>query len=373
MTADQGTAAARKLPSWAWLIVAIAVLIVIGEMAGGYVESFINLEKAARHAGWKVPWLLPLEADAPILAYVILDQVSAVLGARARALHYVAWGLAAATVLANYGVAPASSQTWRLIYAAMPAGWVLGTEALRWFWKIARSGPAAPRDRIPAGRWIADPRGTRQVQWRMWLLGETSWQRMSAIEDARAIALDVVRELEGSQAAPAYLLDRIEAARMPGAVLDAIDGKAAPGVTEDLVRRWVTSALTLPELSRAALLDAQREAAPGPAPDEPGPEAAHPARATRDEPAHPAHMGRPPSGEPPADEPPRPRPARTPSPQPLARDAESEEARKAYRESAEAGTPISRNALARKFGRSNNWAQHRIDEVKNGPHLAKAQ
>lgn len=89
--------------------------------------------------------------------------------------------------------------------------------------------------------------------------------------------------------------------------------------------------------------------------------------------AHPGEMGHPPAHEPPADEPAARRPAKTPEPQPLARDAEAESARKAYRDSVANGEPLSKRKLAEQFGRSPNWAQYRIDEVKNGPHLARAQ
>lgn len=300
---DTASPARRRIPVAARLAVAVAVLVVVGEMAGGFAASWRTLYDAARHAGWAVPALLPAELDAPVLAYVILDQVAAALGARARGLRFVAWGLAGLSVWANYQLGYAPTPDWQLINAAMPAGWVAGTEGLRWFWGVVRRGPAPPkrekrkeRDGIPLGRWIAAPRETRRIQWRMWHLGERSWKRMSLIEDMRAVALDVVREMEADgRDAPAYLAVRIDAARLPGAVLDAVDSALRYGsgtaAAEAAVRTWVADSMVLREqaaasleqardevrAAAAALLPAAPEPQPAAAPDEPSevrPEAA---------------------------------------------------------------------------------------------------
>jgi hypothetical protein len=255
-----------KLSPRLWLFVGLSVVVIFCEMLGGYAGSWVNLQDAASRAGWALPWLLPLLADLPILAYVILDQIAVILGSKARGLHYLAWAMAAFTVWANYEVSPASSTTWRIIYAAMPAGWVAGVEALRWFWRLLHKGPRPVKDRIPAGRWVAAPLETRRVQWRMWKLGERSWRRMSAIEDARAVAFDVVRELEAAdRVAPAYLTARIRSARLPGPVLDAIDTalryRSGTAPVEASVRDWVASQMVLPEWVKISLELARRTVA----------------------------------------------------------------------------------------------------------------
>jgi hypothetical protein len=250
----------KQLPAWAWVLVGVAVLVVLGEMAGGYAVSFHNLEAGARQAGWRLPWLLPLQADAPILAYVVLDQIAAVmLGARGFALHVVAWLLAAFTIWANYQLAPGSSEAWKIIFAACAAGWVLGVEGLRYFWRLLRRGPRVQKESaIPGGRWVADPFGTRRIQWRMWKLGERSWPRMAMIEDARAFAEDVVREMRSAdRVAPEYLTDRIHAARLPGPVLAAIDAarqfKSGTAPVDDAVRDWVAGQMVLSDVARIRL------------------------------------------------------------------------------------------------------------------------
>jgi hypothetical protein len=111
-----------------------------------------------------------------------------------------------------------------------------------------------------------------------------------------------------------------------------------------------------------------------PAPATPAQVAHEPARATADEPAadrgpvaHPAPVvqsGR--TGE----------SARGSAPgiQSLTdRAAEAERARQMYRDSAEAGEPLSKRKLAEAFGRSPNWGEYRINEVKEEMQLASAQ
>lgn len=54
-------------------------------------------------------------------------------------------------------------------------------------------------------------------------------------------------------------------------------------------------------------------------------------------------------------------------------EADRVQARKKYRASAKAGTPLSRRALGGLFGRSGTWGAARINECQDGPRLAKAQ
>jgi hypothetical protein len=169
-----------------------------------------------------------------------------------------------------------------VIYAAMPALWVLGVEALRFLWRLLRNGPAPTADRISAGRWIANPWTAGALQRRMWLLGETSWARMKLIEHARAYAADVVREHQRQgRTAPRILTARIRSGELRGDVLDAIDNalrySSGTASVETAADTWVMSLIVLPDrvaadlkTERRTIAQASAEAAPGPVAD-PGP------------------------------------------------------------------------------------------------------
>jgi len=256
-----------RLNKWQFAGVVVAVVIVVAGMAGGFWSSFSNLYAAAAAAGWKVPALLPLCIDSGILAYVLLDHLAVTLGARSRWLHVIAWALAGFTVWANAVVAPASSTVWRVIYAAMPALWVVGVEALRFFWRLLRTEheDAPARGRVPAGRWLANPATAALLQRRMWMLNETSWPRMAAIDDARLYARDLVRAAadRGRTGAPvpAMLSSRIRSGRLPGAVLSAIDDALRYGDfsrVEAAVHSWVAAQMTLTERFAADLQTERR-------------------------------------------------------------------------------------------------------------------
>jgi hypothetical protein len=262
------------LNGWQRAALGVAIVIVIGGMVGGFWSSFWNLYRAAAAHGWEVPALLPLCVDSGILAYVVLDQLAVTIGGRSRWLHYVAWCLAGFTVWANAAVAPTGG-IWRVIYAAMPALWVLGVEALRFFWRLLRNGPAPKRDKIPAGRWLANPWTAAGLQRRMWLLGEPSWARMKLIEHVRTYAADVVREHERQgRTAPGILTSRIRSGELRGDVLDAIDNALRYGSgtasVETAADTWVVSLMVLPDrvaadlqTERRTIAQAAAEAAPG--------------------------------------------------------------------------------------------------------------
>jgi hypothetical protein len=98
-----------------------------------------------------------------------------------------------------------------------------------------------------------------------------------AAEDARAVALDVVRELAAAgRIAPAYLTARIGSARLPGPVLDAIDhGRryhSGTAAVDASVRDWVAAHMVLSEQAQASLEAARQEIAQAtaqPAPETP--------------------------------------------------------------------------------------------------------
>jgi hypothetical protein len=158
-----------------------------------------------------------------------------------------------------------------VIYAAMPGLWVLGVEALRFLIKLWRNGPGKRPDRIPSGRWIANPFTAAAMQRRMWLLGETSWARMSLIEDARRYALDLIGAArKQGRDIPDLLRSRAKSGRLPEAVMARVDSALSFGGNagiEGEVQSWVASLIVLPELVSADLQAARVKASvtsPGP-------------------------------------------------------------------------------------------------------------
>jgi len=220
----------------------LAVALVIAGMLIGFTSSFVTLYGAASAQHWRFPALLPLGIDSGILAYVVLDHIAITLGARSRWLHLAAAAIAAFTVWANAAVAPASSDTWRAIHAAMPALWVLGVEALRFTWRRLHE-PENRADVIPRARWLAAPVRTYGMQRRMILHNVASYAEASAREDARVLGMDLAAAVFGKQwkrDAPALLRHHLLEGTLPADVAVA----AADGSRElpDAVEAWITGA-----------------------------------------------------------------------------------------------------------------------------------
>ena len=227
---------------------ALAVVLVLSGMLIGFTSSFVTLYGAAARQGWRYPALLPLAVDSGILAYVLLDHLAITLGARSRWLHLVAAALAAFTVWANAAVAPASSATWRLIHAAMPALWVLGVEALRFTWSRLHEPPRRA-DPIPPARWVLAFPST----WRMWrrmkLWRITSYSAAVDMELSRLQAMASLADRYGKDwrakvpGTLAWMLDdgvRMDAALAMVAELTAPPKAAAVPPTSPSARRGNT-------------------------------------------------------------------------------------------------------------------------------------
>jgi Protein of unknown function (DUF2637) len=221
----------------------LAIALVIAGMVIGFLSSFVTLYDAAADQHWRYPALLPLAVDSGILAYVLLDHLAIALGARSRWLHLVAIALAAFTVWANAAVAPAASDTWRSIHAAMPALWVLGVEALRFTWRRLHETETQQAERIPAARWLIAPARTAGMRKRMVMHHVTSYPEAVAREEARVLGMDLAVAVFGKRwkrEAPALLRHHLLAGTLPADVAVA----AAEGSRElpDKVEAWVTGA-----------------------------------------------------------------------------------------------------------------------------------
>lgn len=249
-----------------WLSAAISFA--VAGMLTGFWFSFTNLTTAARAHGWTTPYLLPLMIDLGIPTYVIIDHLIVRLGWKSRLPRLAAWGFAALTISLNGAAVTGASLLWRVVAAAAPAAWVLGIEVLRLIWRALRKDPSSRPGRIPAGRWLASPGPTFLLWRRMHLLGVTSWPLMTALEDARLYAADVVtaaRIRRPGLPVPLTVARAIRSGRFPGDVAERVRtalGYGGSSLWEPAVNEWLASRLGLPEAISDVLSNARREALP---------------------------------------------------------------------------------------------------------------
>lgn len=255
-----------------WL--GIAVGFAIAGMLTGFWFSFSNLTEAARAHHWATPYMLPLMIDVGIPTYVIIDHLIVRLGWKSRLPRLAAWGFAALTISLNGAAAVDASLLWRVVAAAAPTAWVLGIEVLRLVWRALRKDPAARPDRIPAGRWAASPLPTLLLWRRMHLLAVTSWPMMTALEDARLYAADVVtaaRTRRPDLPVPLTVARAIRSGRFPADVTARVEAGLSYGgaaTWEPAVNDWLASRLGLPE-AISDVLSNERQASPRVLPGEP--------------------------------------------------------------------------------------------------------
>ena len=246
-------------------VLAVSILLTVGVMVIGFWSSWSNLSAAAAAHGWHYPWHLPAELDLGCVAFVLLDQLAVTVHRRSRWLHAAAWAFAGASVWANAAVSDGSA-TWRVIYAAAPAAWVLGVEAIRFFLRAAQQ-PEAPADVLPWRRWLAAPKSTFRIRQRMLALNIT-YQHALWVRQAVMLAADLVNTDPGWQNAPALLRAQIRAWEVPAAVHAVIRDAAEAGSVPDFeaaVSGWITAALTAAERHSQSLARARFEATAGPA------------------------------------------------------------------------------------------------------------
>jgi hypothetical protein len=215
----------------------LATVLVAAGMCIGLLSSFTTLYAAALAHHWAFPAGLPLAVDLGIPAYVILDHLAVTLGERSPMLRCAAWALAGFTVWANAAVFAGGGLTWRVIHAAMPALWVLGTEGLRQMWALLREDPET-RARARA--------------------------LTVARADVRAHVRDILHAELGRRwrkDAPLLLRRQLRSGRLPAPVLAAIESGLTYGgasVWEPAAQSWVTSELTYGEKVKASLTQARR-------------------------------------------------------------------------------------------------------------------
>jgi hypothetical protein len=263
-----GTAPTPRTRPWTagqkWLVAGLVVLC-FGIAVPAFVSIFHTATTLERPYLGRLAWTVPVSAEiAFVFAFLcgaLLTWRKAPAGAvRSLIMTAIAAASIALQVYAGHRSFP-DALGHLVIVGSFFGVIVIGKATI-----MTLCGGKVKADRIPLGRWLAAPIRTAKVQRRMWLLGETSWRRMSAIEDARAVALDVVRELGADgRVAPAYLTTRMAAGRLPGQVLDAIDAALQYGsrsTSVDIaVREWVTSQMALPEQAKASLDQALRDIA----------------------------------------------------------------------------------------------------------------
>jgi len=204
-------------------------------------------------------------------ARLVLRLVSVPKRARSRWLHYAACLYAGFSVWANWALTE-SAGSWRVVFAAMPCVWLVGVEALRYFWRLRNTTEA--RTGIPRGRWIAAPISSAKLLRRMLLQNVTDYGYAFALHNATQLARDLVVARGPWDKAPALLRRQISEWDVPCAVHSTIKMALAVGSVPDVepaINEWVTVALTSRDRHAVAMASARSAiAASGagdPAPD----------------------------------------------------------------------------------------------------------
>ena len=112
-------------------------------------------------------------------------------------------------------------------FAAMPCVWLVGVEALRYFWRLRNTTEA--RTGIPRGRWIAAPISSAKLLRRMVLQNVTDYGYAFALHNATQLARDLVVARGPWDKAPALLRRQISEWDVPGAVHSTIKMALAVG------------------------------------------------------------------------------------------------------------------------------------------------
>jgi Protein of unknown function (DUF2637) len=400
---EEACPAAVEPPLKGWAKIKASPLIdnplLLGVAGIGFAVSFQTVShEAAAHGLPGYPALYPIGIDVGILA--LMNEARKLLARDRSDLvpRALAWALSLGTVYVNVHGSPPRDWLGRTLHAIMPALWIVFLELTRWRQRadIKRAEKADP---VPLARWVLDPWGTMKLKRRMVLNNILSYRLACALEDARKHMRDLVRAHYGGRwgywhDAPALLRANIRKGRLGDEVTTAVAtavGEGRTGGWESAVIAAVTTAAVQGNRLATAISherddpagDATRESATHVPPVEATP-ACHatgtpaeqatprdatsvpPPEATPSVPPERAIRGshpRVPPGE----------ATRVPAGRPAAldREATAQEARRVYRESVAAGTPLSRRALARMFDRERTWAKNRIDEVTQGPQLAE--
>jgi hypothetical protein len=144
-------------------------------------------------------WMFPIGIDAVIVFFLVLDLVMEWQGRRHPLARWAAYTLSAATVALNIGQTGSGEGLVGLLgHAGPPVVIILISEAVAaWVRHMAGMLHGELPDRIPAGRWIAQPWSTFLVARLMLGWGITSYEAALRLESARQYARSVLRQEYG--------------------------------------------------------------------------------------------------------------------------------------------------------------------------------
>lgn len=194
--AESASPRGRALTSNEFTAVAVvaALVAVLGLL--GFVNSFAAVADAARPSFGRLAWTVPLGIDLGIAIFAALDIVLARLDMRVRWLRFIPWALTAATVYLN--VAGEASVFGKVAHAVLPALWVVAVEIAAHVIRI-RAGIAngTRMDGIRTSRWLLAPWTTLKLWRRMVLWEIRSYPDALARERARVLALTELQDTYG--------------------------------------------------------------------------------------------------------------------------------------------------------------------------------
>jgi hypothetical protein len=144
-------------------------------------------------------WMFPIGIDAVIVFFLVLDLVMEWQGRRHPLARWAAYTLSAATVALNIGQTGSGEGLVGVLgHAGPPVVIILISESVAaWVRHMAGMLHGELPDRIPAGRWIAQPWSTFLVARLMLGWGITSYEAALRLESARQYARSVLRQEYG--------------------------------------------------------------------------------------------------------------------------------------------------------------------------------
>jgi hypothetical protein len=251
---------ARLSAAWS-LFAENPILLVIAGI--GFFVSFQTIAHEAHQQhmpGW--PVLYPLLIDAGIVGFSIearkaIDDQHGDLVPRV-----MAWLLSGFTVYVNAHGAPARDWLGITLHIAAPCLWIAFLELTRW--RKLRRRRDESHDRIPLRRYLADnPKRTLGMRRRMILHNINSYPVAVAREEARLLAIDLVRDVRGrrwKRSAPTLLVHHLKAGTLPASVATSCSMASAAHqpVVAELVEQWVTDALSASAKAKAKVKAQQR-------------------------------------------------------------------------------------------------------------------
>jgi Protein of unknown function (DUF2637) len=269
------TSAIRARLNTAWaLLTENPVLLVIAGI--GFSVSFQTIAREAHAQEMPGPSVLyPLLIDACIAGFAIEARKAIDDGCSDLVPRLLAWAGALLTLYVNAHGSPPGDWLGLTLHIAAPCTWIAFLELTRW--RKLRRKRAERQDAIPLARWLTEPRRTAGMRRRMVRHNITCYPVAVAREEARLLAIDLVRASLGrrwKRKAPALLRHHLVTGTLPSDLAQACESAAyGRAVIAEPAEKWVTDALTAGARTAARVVRETRQIEASAAPADASPAA----------------------------------------------------------------------------------------------------